>query len=70
MRLLGNSFSIGGTMLVFFLYIGQAQITVQYHPTFLASVRVIFIIFALLCLARVFASLARGTMRWGVHSLF
>ena len=63
MRLLGNSFSIGATMLIFSLYIGQAQITVQYHPTFLASVRVIFIIFALLCLAGVFASLARGKMR-------
>ncbi len=63
MRLLGNSFSIGTAMLVFSLYIGEAQITTQYHPAFLVSVKVIFSIFALLCLAGVFASLARGKMR-------
>ena len=63
MRLLGNSFSIGTAMLVFSRYIGEAQITAQNHPAFLVSVKVIFVIFALLCLAGVFASLARGRMR-------
>jgi EmrB/QacA subfamily drug resistance transporter len=63
MRLLGNSFSIGTAMIVFSLYIGEAQITAQYHPAFLLSVKVIFVIFALLCLGGVFASLARGKMR-------
>jgi EmrB/QacA subfamily drug resistance transporter len=63
MRLLGNSFSIGTAMLVFSHYIGEVQITAQYYTAFLVSVRVIFVIFALLCLAGVFASLARGKMR-------
>ena len=64
MRLLGNSFSIGTAMLVFSLYIGEAhKITAQNHSAFLLSVKLIFIVFALLCLAGVFASLARGTTR-------
>jgi EmrB/QacA subfamily drug resistance transporter len=62
MRLLGNSFSIGTAMIVFSLYVGEVQITSQYHPAFLLSVKVIFVIFALLCLGGVFASLARGKM--------
>ncbi|HUJ70194.1 MAG TPA: MFS transporter [Syntrophorhabdales bacterium] len=63
MRLLGNSFSIGTAMLVFSHYIGEAQITVQNRSAFLVSVRLIFVVFALLCLIGVFASLARGKMR-------
>jgi threonine/homoserine/homoserine lactone efflux protein len=63
MRLLGNSLSIGIAMLVFSVFIGDAQITPQHHPAFLLSVRMIFVIFTLLCLAGVFASLARGKMR-------
>jgi EmrB/QacA subfamily drug resistance transporter len=63
MRLAGNAFSIGTAMIVFSLYIGEAQITAQYHPAFLVSVKLIFVIFALLCLGGVFASLARGRMR-------
>lgn len=63
MRLSGNAFSIGTALLVFSHYIGEAQVTAQYHPVFLLSVRVIFVVFALLCLAGVFASLARGKMR-------
>jgi EmrB/QacA subfamily drug resistance transporter len=63
MRLLGNSFSIGTAMIVFSLYIGESQITAQHHGAFLTSVRVIFIIFALLCFLGVFASLGRGKIR-------
>jgi MFS family permease len=63
MRLLGNSFSIGTAMIVFSLYIGEVQITAEYHPAFLTGVRVIFVIFAVLCLGGVFASLSRGKMR-------
>lgn len=63
MRLLGNCFSIGTTMILFSLYIGDVHITAQYHPAFLASFRVTFVVFALLCLIGVFASLARGKMR-------
>ena len=62
-RLMGNAFSMGTVMFVFAFYIGTVQITLQYHPAFLVSVKVIFIIFSLLCLGGVFASLARGRMR-------
>jgi EmrB/QacA subfamily drug resistance transporter len=63
MRLLGNCFSIGTTMILFSLYIGNVHITAEYHPAFLTSLRVIFVVFALLCLGGVFASLGRGKMR-------
>ncbi len=62
-RLMGNTFSIGTVMFVFALYIGTVQITPQYHQAFLMSVKAVFVIFGLLCLGGVFASLARGRMR-------
>lgn len=62
-RLLGNCFSIGTAMFIFAFFIGQVEITPGYYPAFLASVRVIFIVFALLCAAGIFASLSRGKMR-------
>ncbi len=63
MRLMGNTFSIGMVALVFSLYVGQVQITPERYPAFLMSVKVIFVIFALLCSGGVCASLARGKMR-------
>lgn len=63
MRLMGNSFSMGTVMVVFSLYVGEVQITPERYPAFLAGVRVIFLVFALLCGVGVFASLARGRMR-------
>ncbi len=62
-RLMGNTFSMGTVMFVFALYIGTVQITPQYYPAFLVSVKAVFVIFGLLCLGGVFASLARGRMR-------
>jgi EmrB/QacA subfamily drug resistance transporter len=62
-RLIGNSFSIGAVMIAFSLYLGQVQITPRYYPDFLASISVIFVVFAFLCLAGLLASLARGKMR-------
>jgi hypothetical protein len=50
-------------MLLFALYMGQVQITPDRYPLFLTSIRTGFIIFAILCLAGVFASLARGKTR-------
>lgn len=63
MRLLGQMFSLALAVLLFSLYIGHAQITPQYYPLFLKSTRTGFIIFAVLCFAGIFASLARGKMR-------
>ncbi len=60
MRLLGNSFSIGISMLIFSLYVGQVQITPDRYHAFLKSVGVVFSVFAVLCGCGIFASLAPG----------
>jgi hypothetical protein len=57
------TFSMGMVMLIFGIYIGHVQITPQYYPAFINSVNIAFIIFAVLCLGGVFASLARGKLR-------
>ncbi len=63
MRLIGQMLSMGIAMLVFAVYIGEAQITPEYYPLFLSSVRTAFTIFASLCFIGIFASLARGKLR-------
>jgi hypothetical protein len=59
-RLTGQMFSMGVTLLLFALYIGRVQITPEYYPLFLKSMQVAFIISAVLCFAGIFASIARG----------
>ena len=63
MRLTGQMFSMGVTMLLFALYIGTGKITPEYYPVFLTSMKTAFIIFASLCFIGVFASIARGRLR-------
>lgn len=60
MRLTGQLFSMSIAMVIFALNIGQAQITPENHHLFLASIRTIFIIFALVCGGGIMASVARG----------
>jgi len=60
MRLTGQMFSLGIAMLLFALYIGPVEITPQYYPAFLESVRTASIIFTALCCGGIFASWARG----------
>jgi EmrB/QacA subfamily drug resistance transporter len=62
MRMTGQMLSMGTTMLLFALYIGRVPIGPANHHLFLASMHTALIIFALLSVAGVFASLARGTM--------
>ena len=62
MRLTGQMASMGLATLVFALRIGRVPITPEVHPAFLAASRIIFLLCAALCLAGVFASLARGTI--------
>ena len=59
-RTLGMMISMSIATLIFTILIGRVQITVEYYPVFLRSVRVAFIIFAGLCVAGIFFSLARG----------
>jgi EmrB/QacA subfamily drug resistance transporter len=63
MRLSGQMFSQGIATLLFAVYIGRVEITPQYYPLFLNSVKTAFAIFAVLCVGGIFASLARGKVR-------
>ena len=62
MRQLGMILSMGIVMLLFALHIGSVQITPEYYQEFLQSTDISFIIFAILSLFGVAASLARGTV--------
>ena len=60
MRLTGQTFSMGMALLLFTLYMGRVQITPEYYPLFLKSMRTAFIVMAVLCFGGIFASIARG----------
>jgi hypothetical protein len=55
--------SMGIVMLIFSLIIGRVQITPEYYPQLIHSLRLAFGIFASLCFVGIFASLARGKVR-------
>jgi EmrB/QacA subfamily drug resistance transporter len=60
MRLVGQMFSMGITMLVFAVIIGNNTISEANSPLLLRSTQIIIIILAVVCAGGVFASLARG----------
>jgi EmrB/QacA subfamily drug resistance transporter len=63
MRLLGQMLSMGIATLIFALFIGRAQITPEYYPALIKSVRVALIVFAGLCGVGIYFSLYRGRLR-------
>jgi MFS family permease len=63
MRLTGQMFSMGIVMLLFAVTMGPIHIRPETEWLFLRTVRVAFLLFALLCVAGVPASLARGNVR-------
>ena len=63
MRLIGQMLSMGIAALIIALYVGEVQITPLQHPAFLRAFRAGFLLFAALCVAGIFASLARGNVR-------
>ena len=63
MRAMGMVFSMGITILLFSIYIGDVQITAEYYPAFLRCMKLAFTFFAVLCFGGIFASLARGKVR-------
>jgi len=63
MRLIGQNFSMGMILLLFALFIGSSQITQDYYPLFLHSMKIAFIISAVLCFSGIFISAARGKTR-------
>ncbi len=62
MRLLGQMFSMGIAMLIFTVLIGRVEILPAYYPQLLKSIRLAFLVFGLLCIGGVFASLERGNV--------
>ncbi len=62
MRLTGQMFSMGITMLVFAVILGNHPISTANHHLFLKSTKFIFSVLSVLCCAGIFASLARGKM--------
>ena len=63
MRLLGMMTSMGIATVLFAIFIGRVQITIEYYPMFLKSMKAAFIVFSLLCSGGIFASLVRGRVR-------
>jgi len=60
MRLTGQMFSMAIAAMAIHIFIGNEAISQNNYPEFMQSVRVIFIVFVVLCTLGVFASLARG----------
>ncbi|MBM4454420.1 MAG: MFS transporter, partial [Chloroflexi bacterium] len=63
MRQVGMMLSMGLAMLLFALNMGRVQISPEHYPMLLTSVHTAFIVYTLLCVGGIFASLARGKMR-------
>ena len=63
--LLGQMLSMGIATLVIALFIGRAQITPDFYPLLIKSVKIAFIIFSCFCAVGIFFSLARGDLRSG-----
>jgi len=63
MRQIGMMLSMGIAMVLFAVYIGRVEITTEYYPAFMTSIKVAFGIFTVLCAGGIFASLARGKIR-------
>jgi hypothetical protein len=60
MRLTGQMFSMGITMLVFALLLGNNPLSEASNPLLLKSIQIIIFILAVICSGGIFASLARG----------
>lgn len=65
MRMVGQMLSLGFTMMIISVIMGNVRITPDHYGLFLKSLRVSFTLFAALNFAGLFASLARGRRREG-----
>ncbi len=60
MRILGQMLSMGIASSVLAIYVGRVQLSADTQPALLGALKAAFIIFSILCVIGVFASLARG----------
>lgn len=65
MRVVGQTLSMAIILLIFALYIGERAITPDNYDLFMKSAKISFLIFSVLCIIGIFASLARGNVRGG-----
>jgi hypothetical protein len=63
MRLTGQMFSMGVAVIIPAVFIGHSVITPDLYAGFLAGMQLAFLIFGILCIAGIFFSLVRGTVR-------
>ncbi len=59
-RLVGQMLSMGVAMMLFSIIIGRVEITPDYYPQFIRSLQYAFVLFTILCLLGIAASLKRG----------
>lgn len=62
MRMVGQMFSMGVALMLFSLFLGKVEIRPEYFTDFMRAMKVSFIIFTVLCIGGIFASLARGQL--------
>lgn len=62
-RSVGQAFSMGITSLIMLIFIGNVQINLNNYSDFLISVKVTFLVFTLLCIVGIFASIVRGVLK-------
>lgn len=60
MRVMGQMLSMGIAMMIFALVLGRVEITPEYYPQFIVSIHDAFILFTVLCIIGIGASLMRG----------
>jgi EmrB/QacA subfamily drug resistance transporter len=60
MRTIGQTLSMGISLVITAIIIGPIVLTPEYHPGLLDSSKITFAIFSLICFGGIFASLARG----------
>lgn len=63
MRMIGQTMSLGIAMILMALFLGTEKITPANYPGLLETIRTGLLIFALLCIPAIFASLARNGKR-------
>lgn len=63
MRTVGMMMSMGLVMMLFSIFIGQAELKPDLYPAFIKTMRIAFQIFGALCLLGTFLSLARGKVQ-------
>jgi EmrB/QacA subfamily drug resistance transporter len=63
MRLIGQMMSLGIAMLTFSVFMGRVEISSIHSTALMSSIKAAFVIFAILCVFGLFASMMRGNLR-------